>query len=311
MGINYLERWEIDTVKWDKCVQRCQHSLSYALSGYLDGVCDNISDYSKFNFDDENQNTSEILGQWGGLVLNDYEAVFPLPWRQKLGIYYIFQPLFCQQLGLFGNPGSFTTEDFLKKIPKKFLKIHLQVHPFFGKPKGAIDKTNYIIDCPHLPEDKFNKDALKNIKKCKEAEVIYRQPPQIVDVLRMYHQTWGEKAKLTWFDDYEGFENACINMDKEEKLFTVMVKDKESNKLGSAVFLISSKRIHYVCAAPTELGKKLGIMHGIIAHAAEQFPEHDIDLEGSSIASVAEFYKKFNPINEPFYIIQRNLFTNL
>jgi len=311
MGIKYLERWEIDTVKWDNCVQSCQHSLAYALSGYLDGVCDNISDYSKFSFDDENQNTSEILGQWGGLVLNDYEAVFPLPWRQKFGLKYVFQPLFCQQLGLFGNPGSLNTEDFIRKIPKKFVKIHLQVHPFFGKPIGASSKINFILDCPHVPEEKFNKDALKNIKKCHEAEVVYRTPPQIADVLSIYNETWGSKTKLRWFDDYEGFETACMNMEREEKLFTILAKDQESNKLGAAIFLVSKKRIHYVCAAPTEMGKKLGIMHGIIAQASVQFPNHEIDFEGSSIPSVAEFYKKFNPINEPFYIIQRNLFTNL
>ncbi len=311
MGIKYLKRWEIDTIKWDRCVLSSTHSLSYALSGYLDGVCDSISDYSKFNFDDDNQNTSEILGQWDALVLNDYEAVFPLPWRKKFGLHYIFQPLFCQQLGLFGNPGAFSIDDFIRKIPVKFIKIHLQIHPFFGKPKGASLKTNFILDCPHVPNEKFNKDALKNIKKCQETELFFRTPPQVSDVLSLYNDTWGYKAKLKWFDDYEGFETACINMIREEKLFTTLVKDNEGNKLGAAIFLISPKRIHYVCAAPTEMGKKLGIMHCIIAHTAEKFPEHEIDFEGSSIPSVAEFYKKFNPLNEPFYIIQRNLLTNL
>ena len=311
MGIEYLERWEINTEKWDNCVKGGNHVLAYALSGYLDGVCDQIEDYSKFSFEDDNLNQSEMLGQWGGLILNDYEAVFPLPWRQKMGLKYIFQPKFCQQLGLFGNPKSLTTEDFLKAIPKKFVKIHLQVNPYFGKPNKSQVKTNYILECPHVPEEKFNKDAIKNIKKCTEAGVFYKQPLKFSDVIKIYHDAWGDMSKFKWFDDYEGFELACINMEKEERTYSVIAKDESYELLGGAIFLISPNRIHYVCAGPTAEGRKIGIMHGIINHVATLFPNHEIDFEGSSIPSVAEFYKKFNPKNEPFYIIERNLLTNL
>ncbi len=311
MGIYYLDRSQINTQKWDECIQNSQHILSYALSGYLDGVCDPISDYSKFNFDDEALNQSEIAGQWGALILNDYEAVFPLPWRKKYGLHYIYQPSFCQQLGLFGNPGNHTTEDFLRKIPKKFIKIHLQVHPFFGKPKNAQEKTNYILECPHLPEEKFNKDALKNVKRCLDAGVIYKKPYKLYDILKIYDDAWGEHNPFVWFNDYEGFEMACMNMEKEGKIYATIAKSQDGETLAGAIFLISPKRVHYVCAGPTNAGKELGIMHGIIHHVAMEFPNHEIDFEGSSIPSVAQFYKKFNPTNEPFYIIQRTLLSNL
>ncbi len=62
-----------------------------------------------------------------------------------------------------------------------------------------------------------------------------------------------------------------------------------------------------MCAAPTVEGKKHGIMHGIIAHAMENFPDHTIDFEGSQIESVAAFYQKFGSKNLPYYRIERTL----
>ena len=94
-------------------------------------------------------------------------------------------------------------------------------------------------------------------------------------------------------------------------IYPILAKSNDGTNLGGAIFLISPKRIHYVCAGPTQAGKEIGIMHGIINHVALQFPNHEIDFEGSSIPSVAQFYKKFGPINEPFYIIQRTLLSNL
>lgn len=309
MVITYLERWQIDTKKWDQCVLSSKHSLSYALSGYLDGVCDPITDYSNIQF--ENEFDSELFGQWGGLILNDYEAVFPIPWRRKYGIYYVYQPNFCQQLGIFGDPKHFEIEDFLRAIPWKFLKIHLQVHRFCGRPIGSKEKTNFVLKAPHVPENCFNKDALKNVKRILESNVIYKKPHKIVDILKIYNDAWAELNDFVWFNDYEGFEAACIQMDKQNRLYPVLAKSEDGETLGGAIFLISNKRIHYVCAGPTAAGKEIGIMHGIIHHVALEFPDHAIDFEGSSIPSVAQFYQKFGPKNEPFFIIQRNLLTNL
>ena len=77
----YKQRKEIDEAKWDKCISKASNGLIYAYSYYLDGMADN----------------------WDALVLNDYEVVMPLPWRKKFGFYYLYQPAFTAQLGLFGR----------------------------------------------------------------------------------------------------------------------------------------------------------------------------------------------------------------
>src|SRR6266550_2768979 len=68
--IHYLQRQDIDLIKWNACITAAPNGLIYARSFYLDAM------------------TAE---QWDGLVMGDYEAVMPLPWRRKFGFYYLYQ----------------------------------------------------------------------------------------------------------------------------------------------------------------------------------------------------------------------------
>ena len=69
--ISYQTHLELDFDKWDTCIAQAEHSLIYGFSWYLDAICDD----------------------WDGLVMNDYEAVFPLPKRKK-GAYLMYINLF-------------------------------------------------------------------------------------------------------------------------------------------------------------------------------------------------------------------------
>ena len=67
--IRYLTENEIDFKKYDQCIANALNSRIYAYSWYLDIVADK---------------------NWDVLVLNDYEAVMPMPKRKRYFINYIF-----------------------------------------------------------------------------------------------------------------------------------------------------------------------------------------------------------------------------
>src|ERR1051325_9907587 len=79
-SVSYLQNANIDKVKWDKCIDTATNGLIYAYSFYLDTMAKN----------------------WDALVMNDYEAVMPITWNKKYGIYYVYQPAFTANLGVFG-----------------------------------------------------------------------------------------------------------------------------------------------------------------------------------------------------------------
>ena len=93
--IQYIANDNLDYEKWDKCIIGSVNGNFYAKSWYLDIVSPN----------------------WKALIQDDYKAVFPLPIKKRLGISYISQPLFTQQLGIFSSECGKNFEEFLSQIP--------------------------------------------------------------------------------------------------------------------------------------------------------------------------------------------------
>lgn len=303
MSIQYVDHHQIDPTKWDSAILRSPHPLAYGLFEYLNAVCES---------------------QWDALIYNDYEAVFPLPFKKKFGIKYLVQPVFCQQLGAFGSNVNVSTNDFLSAIPKRFLRVRLQLNPYFDqtnevasiqtKPAGIIassgkltTKTNMTIQLSQ-PLD-YNKDCKKNLHRLAELPIEYKiNAISIRDAIDTYRKAWGKQNPKIGDEHYQLFANAC----SEKLSFTVTAHhQKEGDLLGAAVFLITpentKRRLHYVCAGPTEAGKSIGVMHGIIDFVLNRYQGENMlfDFEGSSIASVASFYKKFGATEEPFFCFNR------
>ena len=303
MSIQYVDHHHIDPTKWDSAILRSPHPLVYGLSEYLNAVCES---------------------QWDALIYKDYEAVFPLPFKKKFGIKYLVQPVFCQQLGAFGSNVNVSTNDFLSAIPKRFLRVRLQLNPYFDqtnevesiqtKPAGIIassgkltTKTNMTIQLSQ-PLD-YNKDCKKNLHRLAELPIEYKiNAISIRDAIDTYRKAWGKQNPELGDEHYQLFANAC----SEKLSFTVTAHhQKEGTLLGAAIFLITpentKRSLHYVCAGPTEAGKSIGVMHGIIDFILNRYKGENMlfDFEGSSIASVASFYKKFGANEEPFFCFNR------
>ena len=303
MSIQYVDHHQIDPTKWDSAILRSPHPLAYGLFEYLNAVCES---------------------QWDALIYNDYEAIFPLPFKKKFGIKYIIQPVFCQQLGAFGSNVNVRTNDFLSAIPKRFLRVRLQLNPYFDqtneiesiqtKPAGIIassgkltTKTNMTIQLSQ-PLD-YNKDCKKNLHRLAELPIEYKiNAISIREAIDTYRKAWGKQNPELGGEHYQLFANAC----SEKLSFTVTAHhQKEGTLLGAAIFLITpentKRSLHSVCAGPTEAGKSIGVMHGIIDFILNRYKGENMlfDFEGSSIASVASFYKKFGANEEPFFCFNR------
>ena len=128
MEIKYTTYKNIDKAKWDNCILNATNHLIYAEAWYLDIVCP------------EN---------WNALILNDYEAVMPLPLKSKMGLTYVQQPIWTQQLGIFSTLKitEQLTTSFLQAIPKKMAMVSLNLNDYnITENHGLVAKTNLILD---------------------------------------------------------------------------------------------------------------------------------------------------------------------
>jgi hypothetical protein len=313
--IRLLNRKKIDETRWNNCVRFGAANLAYAHCRYLDIICEN---------------------GWKGLVYGDYEAVFPLPLKKRFGIFsYVVQPKFCQQLGAFGKEGNVSESDFLRAIPWYYLRVRLHLNPYFSNSSlcqtpvlfKTTERTNYILDLGQPVV--ISKDGLKNIKAV--SRFSYRiNNISVSKVVELYQKRWGELNSAISEKDYhrflQGMEllNPTTELTSSDVGYVVVSAHDENHTssnisndhrlIGAGLFLFSGKGTtgfsHFVLGAPNvDLPESNGIMHGIIHHAIEHFKSVNLifDFEGSSISSVAEFYKKFNPTNKPFLYLEKGL----
>lgn len=102
--IQRITRKKLDVEKYNACVTASLQSNVFALSWYLDSVCK----------------------QWDAFVLNDYEAVMPIPWRKKAFVKYVRMPFFTLELGVFSKEIEDENE-FLIELFDDFKYVNLNV----------------------------------------------------------------------------------------------------------------------------------------------------------------------------------------
>jgi len=129
-SILYLERKDIDVQKWNACISNSENENIYGYAEYLD----------------------IMAVHWDALVINDYQAVMALPWKQKLGQTYIYTPRFTSPLAIYGDiPESIKIKDILDFIPMKFRLWDLNlVNNLSLFSPSAIKRKNHILNL--LPE---------------------------------------------------------------------------------------------------------------------------------------------------------------
>ncbi len=156
--ICYFKRDQIDHLKYNNCIKLAMNSRIYAYSWYLDIIADN----------------------WGVLVLNDYEAVMPLPWRSKIFIKYIYPPVWTQQLGVFSKNkiDPILLQEFINSIPKKFKKITTQFNSGNDLSfRNATKRINYILPLNITYEEiatKYKNNRKQSINQGEKNELIIK-----------------------------------------------------------------------------------------------------------------------------------------
>ena len=282
--IKYLKRNEIDFEKYDYCIENSFQSSVYAFSWYLDIVADN----------------------WDVLVLHDYKAVMPIPWKKKYGISYITQPYFCQQLGIF-SLDEITMEiqrDFIGKIPKKYLKISLHFNSNSFLENSFSKKKNYVLCLNDIYENLFKsfnkgrKHAVKSAQKNK---------------LTLGKATIESLMKIK--EDFYRTDFSIVQSNKLKKLSKIAIKKKkgfligvfeENTLLGGAFFLETNKRIVYLFSAFNSQGKSKQASSFLINEIIKKYQASNVilDFEGSEIANIASFFKSFGAKNTNYYQLE-------
>lgn len=280
--IRFLKRKEIDDDLYNACVLSSVQNRAYAMSWFLDTVADD----------------------WGILVLNNYEAVMPIPYMRALKHLKrkkIVQPFLCQQLGVFSSQISEKTEldfytEFLKLKPKNYSFNSLN---FFD---SDVNKVNYELklelDYEGL-KNNYRKDRKKSLRKAIEAELYFMEEIITETPVKIYRETF---SHLKLSNKFYQKTQALINYCSTHNLAILRSVYFQDRLVCSGFFLQFNNRIYYLLGASNQEGKKHGATTFLIDSVIKEFSNSPIvfDFEGSSIPSIASFYKSFGSLETKY-----------
>lgn len=292
MTIRYLQHAEIDKIKWDHCIAQSANGLIYAFSFYLDAMSPN----------------------WHALIEGDYERVLPLTCKKKYFINYLYQPFFCAQTGVFGdNITQNTVQSFLDAVPKKFKfwDIYLNKSNLFTLPKYPIrERINYILPLQKSYEElqqNYAQSHIRNIKRGEKIGNVCKKNIPIKDVIDLAMEQSKSFSPLQE-EDYQKFESLYHFLAQKGTAETFGVFSRNGQLLASCAFFFSHKRAYYILVGNHPDGRTSGASHQLIDFFIRQYAGSDLllDFEGSSINSLAFFYKGFGASHETFSRILLN-----
>ncbi len=279
--IYYLTHKEIDRKKWDNCIFVSVNEFIYAYSWYLDIVSPN----------------------WDALVMDDYKAVMPLTWKRKLGIYYLYKPLFAQQLGIFSAEpiNHDLVKEFTNEIPAKykFIQVSLnEYNPHDDLPADVTINSNYELPLS-LPYEQiyssYSRNCKRNIKKAVEAGLVVNTNISVSQFTEFLKNNLGERISELRRGNYDTLESILNTAAKNNsgKIYGVFTKENELCAIGS--FMYTTRRCIFSVCASSEQGKSFQAMYLLVNNEIMNNAGKDMvfDFSGSNIKGIAYFNSTF------------------
>lgn len=240
--IKYTSHHFIDRKKYDQCIKLDNSRLPYAFSWYLDTICES----------------------WDALVLDDYQAVWPLPVRQRWGMRSFFRPYGARQLGIFSHkslPGG-ALEDFLSTMLSHCHRAQLCLNhgqlprAFFHSKVSFTENRSPVLDLDQPYRsiyEKYHNNLLQDLREAEDhkLQLFENDGPDVI--LELYRQTKGreERHSELFYRNLKKLMYRALHKG-QGKLYTVY--GGPNMLLAAAFFIVYQRRHTLLCSATAPLG---------------------------------------------------------
>ncbi len=281
--IRYVKHHFIDKTKYDHCTKLDNSGLVYGFSWYLDTACES----------------------WDALVLNDYDAVWPLPFRTKFGVKYFFRPFGIQQLGIFSKielSDDDRNEFVMQMLANcKFADVYLNedqlidVEKLDGVQTGI--NRNYVLNLGTSYREiynAYNSNTKRAIKKAnaQKPDIFEHDGPDIL--IDIFKHARGKHLGLS-----DAFYRNITKLMYQAlhrgvgKVWTVYGPGNIA--CGGAFFIETNTRCTLLFTALDDIGKDMRAMFYLLNEYIILNSEKKLilDFEGSNDTGVANFYRGF------------------
>lgn len=288
MKILHFKNKNIDRSIYDKILSESPYGNLYSCSWYLDVVNPG----------------------WELLADETFNFLMPIATKQKIGIKYIIQPYFTQQLGIFGKdiPDNETTNFFISSIPYK--RYYIQFNETTPKENFTIFRKNYILNLENSYETlrkSYRNNCKRNLKKAASNNLLVKSLSvnEFINFVKANLNVKILKQNINLLQQI--IEAVEVNLGNN---FLKAVVDKESNILAVGFFPEYKNRIYNLIPVSSKAGKEANAMTFLLNHIIFENSSQAkiLDFEGSEIPSIARFFASFGSITVNFPVINKKLF---
>lgn len=298
-GLFFISHQEIDFISWDACLVQTYENIIYASAWYL----------------------HVISPGWVAIVeINngEYVSLLPLPRKKILSFCQVYQPFWCQQLGLFTSARSqyHKLTDYLALIPEQYQKVYLQLNT--GNTEAAklpesVGFTTRQRLTHHLLLNKtyedlyaaYSSNQKRNLKKASLLQVTIAN--NITDLISLFRNSKGQEVPELKTVDYNRLAMLYQEL-KARRAGQVLEVRQNDRLLAAALFLSCKDKIIYLFGASSPAGRRAGAMTKLLDFVIQENAgsEKVLDFEGSDKPLLAKFYLNFGARPAPYVCLTRN-----
>lgn len=288
-----VSRNDLDTEKYNTCISNSLQCNVFGYSWYLDIVSDS----------------------WSVLVLNNYEAVMPIPIRKKYGIHYVYPPFWLLNLGVYSSDENIDVSIFISFLFQKFLFVELKMNSENNLQKIGSNKVKKQIQYLSLKNSyssilsNFKKDRQKDIRKAQKEDFIEKWDDAPENLIELFKNNVGKRTTNIKSRDY-GVLLKLINKSIAKKKGELLsIYNKNDQLVASAFFLKNKGEITILVSSTDFNNRNNGVNTYLIDRAIFKYQPHyeTFNFGGSSIKSIANYFKSFNATTKNYFLLKKKL----
>ena len=277
--IKYVKRKDLDTSKYDNCIENSIQSKIYAFSWYLDIVVDN----------------------WDALVLEDYKAVMPITFRKKFFIKYVYPPFWVLELGVYSLNKKLGVQPFFKILFEKFRFVETRLNSSnFSKKneKYLLEKEIQTLDLKEGYISVFNnyrKDRKKDLVKANKLDLIEKWNDSPEKLIELFKNNIGKRTPNIKEEDYIILKKLITVCIKKRVGEILSIYDSNNILVASGFFLKNNNEVTILVSSTDFKNRKNGANTFLIDRAIYKYEKNfnTFNFGGSSIKSVAKYFLSF------------------
>ncbi len=286
MSISFLKNNEIDRNKWDNLIADAHNNNIYGYSWFLDIIAE----------------------KWNALVLDDYQAVMPLPFNKKFLINYIYTPTHLQKVAIYSREpmDKASISIFLSKIPHKFALIDLRIDLTDSSFSNAKIETmkNYLL---YLNTEyksiynNFRRNTKRNIDKANSL-VTVKKTDDFSDFFNTRKKIILDRLKnKVTENDYEKLYKLLNYLKQTNRLLVYNAYDENNFFCASACFFLNGKKV-VISHISNDKGVSINANYAIVNEFIKDHSEKDLTLDfaGSNVKGIEYFNSGFGSTLVPY-----------